>query len=242
MPAVLAFSVMSMTSETSISILIVEDDKPLASGIAKGLKESGYACRVVTSIEAAQFDLDKELPSLVLLDLGLPDGDGKEFLEVIRKRNPALPVIITTARSEIADRVNGLEGGADDYLVKPYAFEELLARIRTQLRHFQRGLMQQKVGDLSVDLPSRTATRAGHLLDLTPREFDLMAYLVSLNGEVATRQMLQHEIWNVRSSMTSMDNVIDVHISRLRQKMEIPGAAPLLHTVRGVGFVLKEDK
>lgn len=205
-----------------------------------GLKESGFSCRVAASIDAARALYAAEAPSLVLLDMGLPDGDGTDFLETIRQQDPALPVIITTARAGIADRVNGLERGADDYLVKPYAFEELLARIRTQLRHFKRGLMQQSVGDLSIDLPSRTASRAGQLLDLTPREFDLLAYMVSLNGEIATRQMLQNEIWNVRSSMTSMDNVIDVHMSRLRQKMEVPGSPPLLQTVRGVGFVLKE--
>ena len=230
-----------MTAENPISILIVEDDKALATGLAKGLQESGYACRVAASIDYARTLYDSELPNLVLLDMGLPDGDGTELLASIRKRDPALPVIITTARSGIADRVNGLERGADDYLVKPYAFEELLARIRIQLRHFQRGLMKQTIADLSIDLPSRTASRAGKLLDLTPREFDLLAYLVSLNGDVATRQMLQQEVWNIRSSMTSMDNVIDVHISRLRQKMEVAGALPLLHTVRGVGFVLKEN-
>ncbi len=230
-----------MTAEKNISILIVEDDKALAEGLARGLTESGYACRVATSVDHARSLFAAARPSLVLLDMGLPDGDGSEFLETIRKLDPALPVIITTARAGVADRVSGLECGADDYLVKPYAFEELLARIRTQLRHFQRGLMQQQIGDLSIDLPSRKASRAGQLLDLTPREFDLLAYLASLNGEVATRQMLQEEVWKVRSSMTSMDNVIDVHVSRLRQKMDVPGAPLLLHTVRGVGFVLKEN-
>jgi DNA-binding response OmpR family regulator len=136
--------------------------------------------------------------------------------------------------------VNGLESGADDYLVKPYAFEELLARIRIQLRHLERVQLQRTVGDLRIDLPSRTATRGEELLDLTPREFDLLAYLASLRGEVATREMIQREVWNIRSAMTSMENVLDVHVSRLRQKLQADGGAPLLHTVRGVGLVLKE--
>jgi len=228
-------------ADGDILILIVEDDPILAEALSLGLDEAGFRCRVAGSITAAEeWLLAEEKPSLVLLDMGLPDGEGTDFLGTVRQRDPSLPVIITTARSSVSDRVNGLERGADDYLVKPYAFEELLARIRTQLRHVQRSKLQQKVGDLAIDLPSRTATRLGEVLDLTPREFDLLAYLVSLQGEVATREMLQREIWKVRSSMTSMDNVIDVHVSRLRQKLNVDGLPPLLHTVRGVGFVVKE--
>ncbi len=222
-------------------ILLVEDDKNLAASLSKGLVEAGYVCIVAGTVSETKSLLYDEPPALVLLDMGLPDGDGSELLHFIRETNAELPVIITTARSGVSDRVGGLEGGADDYLVKPYAFEELLARIRIQLRHSDRVRLQRAVGDLTIDLPSRNASRAGRLLDLTPREFDLLAYLVSLRGEVATRQMLQEHVWNVRSAMASMANVIDVHISRLRQKLEVPGEAPLLHTVRGVGFVLKED-
>ncbi len=229
-------------TESSISILVVEDDVVLADALSMGLSEAGYACRVAHSIKDARDMFDTVTPSLILLDMGLPDGEGIDFLEGVRETEATLPIIITTARSGVSDRVTGLERGADDYLVKPYAFEELMARIRTQLRHVQRSMLQQKVGDLSIDLPSRTASRAGTVLDLTPREFDLLAYLMSLQGEVATREMLQHEIWKVRSTMTSMDNVIDVHVSRLRQKLNIDGLPPLLHTVRGVGFVLKEAK
>ncbi len=229
-----------MPKDDGVSILVVEDDKALAEGLVLGLREAGYTCCSAETVKAAEKYFQQESLSLVLLDMGLPDGDGRDFLVKIRTEKPALPVIITTARSGIADRVDGLERGADDYLVKPYAFEELLARIRTQLRHLRRSSLQQSVGDLSIDLPSRTASRAGQVLDLTPREFDLLAYLVSLQGEVATREMLKHEIWNIHSTMTSMDNVIDVHISRLRQKMDPPGLPSMLHTVRGVGFMLKE--
>jgi len=230
-----------MANDTEHLILIVEDDGNLAASLSKGLREAGYGCQVAASIQAAKILFSAELPSLVLLDMGLPDGDGSDLLKTLRQRDADLPVIITTARSGIADRVDGLEGGADDYMVKPYAFEELLARIRIQLRHSERVQLQRTVGDLKIDLPSRTASRAGQVLDLTPREFDLLAYLASLNSEVATRQMIQQEVWNVRSAMASMDNVIDVHVSRLRQKLDIAGCAPLLHTVRGVGLVLKEQ-
>jgi len=222
------------------SILIVEDDTSLANRLAQGLQEAGYACGIAGSIKDAEAVLLEKTPALVLLDMGLPDGDGADFLETIRSKHSDLPVIITTARLSVSDRVGGLEGGADDYLVKPYAFEELLARIRIQLRHSERGQLQWLVGDLKIDLPSRTAKRAGELLDLTPREFDLLAYLASLHGEVATRHMIQQEVWNVRSAMASMENVLDVHVSRLRQKLDMPGHAALLHTVRGVGLVLKE--
>ena len=229
-----------MAKERRSMILLVEDDVSLADRLVRGLEETGYACRPATSIIEAKRLLDQERPDLVLLDLGLPDGDGKDFLAGLRKSQPELPVIITTARSSIADRVRGLEGGADDYMVKPYAFEELLARIRIQLRHSERAQLQWLVGDLKIDLPTRTVTRAGDLLDLTPREFDLLAYLASLRGEVATRQMIQQEVWNIRSAMASMENVLDVHVSRLRQKLDAGDRPPLLHTRRGVGLFLKE--
>jgi two-component system copper resistance phosphate regulon response regulator CusR len=225
----------------SHSILIVEDDEALAGRLAQGLEEAGFTCRTAGRIADAETALGERVPRLVLLDMGLPDGDGTELLKLVRSRYGPLPVLITTARSGVGDRVSGLESGADDYLVKPYAFEELLARIRTQLRHYDRTQTQLSVGDLSLDLTTRTAVRSGQPLDLTPREFDLLAYLASLRGDTATRQMLQENVWHVHSVMTSMDNVIDVHISRLRQKLDEAGEKMLLHTVRGTGFVLKED-
>ncbi|MDF7799369.1 response regulator transcription factor [Pontiellaceae bacterium B1224] len=229
-----------MKTEANDLLLIVEDDVSLAERLAQGLQEAGYDCRLAESIQDAETILQETMPALVLLDMGLPDGDGGDLLATIRTRHAELPVIITTARSRLSDRVGGLESGADDYLVKPYAFEELLARIRIQLRHQERIQLQRTVGDLKIDLPSRTATRGEQLLDLTPREFDLLAYLASLRGEVATRDMIQREVWNVRSAMASMENVLDVHVSRLRQKLQADGGAPLLHTIRGVGLVLKE--
>ncbi|MBN2069266.1 MAG: response regulator transcription factor [Opitutales bacterium] len=222
-------------------ILVVEDDRTLSESLCKGLSEAGYSCRTVHSRKEAA-DAMELLPDLIILDLGLPDGDGIAVLKMVRNRSAELPVIITTARSELSSRLKGLSSGADDYMVKPYSFDELLARIRIQLRHFERTQTRWEIGDLVIDLPSRTASRSGQVLDLTPREFDLLAYMASLHGEVATRQMLQESIWKVRSNMTSMDNVIDVHASRLRQKLGEFGGVPLLHTVRGVGLVLKEGK
>ena len=227
-----------MVDEKNDLILMVEDDANLAQSLFQGLEEAGFRVCRAESIAEAQALFAEQRPALVLLDLGLPDGDGSELLETIREHDVDLPVIITTARSDLSDRVAGLENGADDYLVKPYAFEELLARIRVQLRHSDRGQLHWRVGELVVDLPSRTATCAGEALNLTPREFDLLVYLAGLQGEVATRQMIQREVWKVRSSMDSMENVIDVHVSRLRQKLGEHAA--LLHTVRGVGLALKE--
>jgi len=221
-------------------ILLVEDDKNLSASLFQGLEEAEFCCRVAESLQAAQSLLKEQRPALVLLDMGLPDGDGRDLLKTIRLNWADLPVIITTARSGLADRVGGLEEGADDYLVKPYAFEELLARIRIQLRHFKRGRLQEMVGDLEIDLQRRMASRGELALDLTPREFDLLAYLASLRGEVAPRQIIMQEVWNVRSVMASMENVLDVHVSRLRHKLAESGCPPLLHTVRGVGLVLKE--
>jgi len=235
-------SFLFMERDEGTLILLVEDDKTLSESLRRGLVESGFSCRCAATFGEAEAALREALPALVLLDMGLPDGDGAELLRHIRRRDAKLPVIITTARSGISDRVGGLENGADDYLVKPFAFEELLARIRVQLRHSERAQLQWTVGDLKIDLPTRTASRGGTPLDLTPREFDLLAYLASLRGETATRQMLQLEVWHVRSAMASMDNVIDVHVSRLRHKLDLSGGAPLLHTVRGVGLVLKEPE
>jgi two-component system, OmpR family, response regulator MprA len=229
-------------NESVRDILIVEDDRHLAERLTDGLEEAGYRVRRASSSRQAMSRLVEQRPDLVLLDLGLPDADGLDLLRAFREKEPHVPVIVTTARDQVVDRVAGLEGGADDYLVKPYAFEELLARIRTQLRHAERAQVEQRLGDLVVDLKARTARRGERTLDLTAREFDLLACLVALRGEVASRDMLQRTVWKVTSRMTSMDNVIDVHISRLRQKLDVRGEVPLLQTLRGVGFVLKAAK
>ncbi len=224
------------------AILIVEDDAHIAKRLTDGLGEAGYNVSRAASGAEARLLWTDSIPALILLDLGLPDEDGMDLLQELRQKHPALPVIITTARDRVSDRVKGLENGADDYLIKPYSFDELLARIRTQLRHFERALLQRIVGDLEIDLRTRSATVRGAVLNLTPREFDLLALLASLNGQVASRDMIQREVFNVKSRMTSMNNVIDVHIFRLRKKLRQCGSSPLLQTIRGVGIALRKTE
>jgi len=228
--------------ESQPAILVVEDDAHIAERLTDGLGEAGYNVSQASSGAEARLLWTDSIPALILLDLGLPDEDGMDLLQELRQKFPALPVIITTARDRVSDRVKGLEDGADDYLIKPYSFDELLARIRTQLRHSERALLRRTVGDLEIDLRTRSATIRGAVLDLTPREFDLLALLASLNGQVASRDMIQREVFNVRSRMTSMDNVIDVHIFRLRKKLSQCGSSPLLQTIRGVGIALRKTE
>jgi len=226
-----------------MSVLVVEDDPALAASLTRGLREAGFDLTHVTSAHAARSALAEPAVQLVVLDLGLPDGDGLTLLAELRRTRPALPVIITTARTKVDDRIGGLDAGADDYLVKPYAFGELLARIHALLRRSAVAQpVQQHLADLTLDLRARTVRRGAAAIELTPREFDLLLYLLEQRGQTVAREVLAREVWQVRSRFTSMDNVIDVHISRLREKIDKGHAVALLHTVRGVGFVLEERR
>lgn len=223
------------------TLLLVEDDARLARSLDQGFSENGFAVMIADTLKVGQKRLAEASLDLVLLDLGLPDGDGLELIRSLKFTNPMLPVIITTARGELDDRLRGLDSGGDDYLVKPYAFAELLARVRALLRRMpSRHSEVWRVGDLEVDTLSRTVTRADQVLELTPREYDLLMRLVRAQGEVVTRDMLAREVWRQRAWTTSLDNAMDVHISRLREKLDKNHPTPLLHTVRGVGFLLKE--
>jgi two-component system copper resistance phosphate regulon response regulator CusR len=207
----------------------------------QGFREQNFEAELAGSLAAARSRLAQGGINLVVLDLGLPDGDGFELLRDLAKLPELPPVLITTARGELDERLRGLEGGAEDYLVKPYAFAELLARVRILLRRTEpRAGGTLRVSDLELDTLTRRATRAGAPLDLTPREFDLLAHLALARGAVVTREMLARSVWQQRSWTASMDNVIDVHISRLREKVDKTAPVKLLHTVRGVGFMLKE--
>ena len=173
----------------------------------------------------------------------LPGKDGLEILGTLRNRGIQTPVLILTARDAVDEKVLGLDGGADDYLVKPFAFPELLARIRALLR---RGRIDQvlrhKVADLEMDLVTRKVSRSDQNIDLTAKEFELLEYLLRNQGYVVSREMLTRDVWKGTQRATPLDNVIDVHITRLRKKVDDPFGAPLIHTIRGVGFVIKETK
>jgi DNA-binding response OmpR family regulator len=223
-----------------LKILIVEDDPKVAFIVQKGLNEAGISTVLAESGGKALDRFAAEAFDMALLDLGLPDRDGRDVLAAMRAKQPNLPVIIVTARDEISDRISGLDAGADDYLVKPFAFSELLARIRAlQRRAKPVESAEVRIGDLAVSLLDRTARRAGHLVDLTPREFDLLAYLARHAGETVSRDMLARDVWHVTSRVTSLDNVLDVHIAHLREKIDKPHPVKLIRTIRGVGFVLE---
>ncbi len=220
-------------------ILVVEDDKKVARALREGLQAEHYDVRVASTGEEGFFLVNHEVFDLVLLDLMLPRRDGVEVLTTLRKRGLQTPVLILTAKDTVDDRVQGLDLGADDYLVKPFAFPELVARIRALLR---RGRMDQvlklQLDDLEMDLLTRRVTRRGLTLDLTAKEFELLEYLLRHQGRVVSREMLARDVWQVAARATPLDNVIDVSIARLRRKIDDPFEKKLLHTLRGVGFML----
>lgn len=223
-------------------ILVVEDEKKVAKALGDGLGAQGYEVAVAHTGEEGFFQLNEHTFDLVLLDLMLPGRDGYEVLGAMRKRGMTTPVLILTARDAIEDRVLGLDTGADDYLVKPFAFPELLARIRALLR---RGATEPatrlRLADLEMDVMARRAVRNSHGLHLTAREFELLEYLLRHRGEVVSREMLARDVWQTPSRATPIDNVIDVHIARLRRKVDDPFEQKLIHTVRGIGFVAREE-
>ena len=220
-------------------ILVVEDERKVAKALRDGLEAEHYEITVARTGEEGFFLVNEQSFDLVVLDLGLPGRDGLEVLETLRKRGMQTPVLILTARDTLDDRIAGLDRGADDYLVKPFAFPELLARIRALLR---RGRIEQvsrlKYETLEVDLLERRTTRAGQQIDLTVREFDLLVYLLRHQGRVVSREMLARDVWKETGRATPLDNVIDVHVARLRKKIDDAFDVKILQTVRGVGFVI----
>jgi DNA-binding response OmpR family regulator len=220
-------------------VLVVEDRKKLLQGLKRGLEEEGYEVVAAATGEEGYFRATTEPVDAVVLDLLLPGRDGLEVLRGLRANGFTKPVLILTARDAVEDRVRGLDGGADDYLVKPYAFAELSARLRALLRRDGGGRETVlRADDLEMDLLSRRVVRAGAELDLTPREFDLLAYLLRHKGAAVTRDMIAREVWKDPVGTTS--NAIDVCVTMLRKKVERPGARPLIQTVRGVGYALRD--
>lgn len=223
-------------------ILVVEDEKKVAKALKEGLEAEHYEVTVAHTGEEGFYLVSSQTFDLVLLDLMLPGRDGIEVLRTLRSRELQTPVLILTAKDAVEDRVLGLDSGADDYLVKPFAFPELLARIRALLR---RGRTDQalklKLADLEMDLVTRKVIRTGKSIDLTGKEFELLEYLLRNHGHVVSREMLTRDVWQETSRVSPLDNVIDVHITHLRHKIDDPFDKNLLHTVRGVGFILREN-
>ena len=219
-------------------ILIVEDEPKSAAFLREGLSEAGFNVDVAEDgvdgrFKALQMDYD-----LIILDAMLPGLDGWSLLRELRSGGKSVPVLFLTARGEVTDRVKGLELGADDYLVKPYAFSELLARVRALMR--RRGERQPEVlqiADLSVDLLGRRATRGSVRLDLAPQEFALLSLLARRQGEVLSRLVIAEQVWDM--NFDSDSNVVDVAVRRLRRKVDDPFPVKLIHTVRGMGYVLE---
>ena len=226
-----------------VKVLIIEDDAKTARAIRQGLGGEGYDASIARTGEEGFFQLTAEAFDLVVLDWMLPGRDGIEILKAMRARSAKPPVLLLTARDTVEDRVVGLDSGADDYLVKPFAFAELLARIRALLRRTaQEEVLRRQVGDLVLDIQSRRVWRAGQEIVLTPREFDLLVYLMRYEGQLVTRQMLAQDVWREPNRATPLDNVIDVHLAHLRKKVDEGRHAKLIQTVRGVGFMLREEK
>ena len=224
-------------------ILVVEDEQKVADALSEGLEGERYDVVVERTGEGAFFRITTETFDAILLDLGLPGRDGLEILRAVRSRGLKTPVLVLTARDSLEDRVTGLDSGADDYLVKPFAFAELVARIRALVR---RGRVADaprlNAGDLDIDLITRKVMRGGKPVELTVREFELLEYLMRLQGQVVSREALARDVWREPSRTTPLDNVIDVHIARLRRKVDHDQPVKLIHTVRGVGFMLREGE
>ena len=224
-------------------VLVVEDEHKIADALKKGLEAEGYLVTTAASGEEGFYCLTTEEYDLMLLDLMLPGRDGIEILKSIRSKGISTPILLLTGRDTVEDRVLGLDSGADDYLVKPFAFPELLARMRLLLR---RGNKEPQhlfaVVDLELNLLTHRATRAGHPLELTAKEFELLVYLLQHQGEVVSREMLAQDVWLIRERSTPLDNVIDVTIARLRRKVDGTCEHKLIRTVRGVGFSIGEGQ
>ena len=222
-------------------ILILEDDTPLANFLRKGLEAEHYAVDVATDGEsgrdlAVTYDYD-----LLLLDLNLPKRDGLSVLQEVRAAKETVPILVLTGRTKVEDRVTALDQGADDYVVKPFSFSELSARVRALMR---RGKMPQQtmlqVDDLVLDRVERKVERAGQRIDLTSKEFSLLEYLMRNSGRCITRAMIIEHVWNISFDTTT--NVVDVYINYLRKKIDENATRKLIHTVRGVGYLLSHNE
>ena len=223
-----------------VRILVVEDEKKVASFIKKGLEEEGYAVDVAADGEEGLTLGLTRVHDLIILDIRLPRMDGLRVLQALRHDSVTIPVLLLTVRATIEDKVLGLDAGADDYLTKPFAFQELVARVRALLRRrTEAEPTVLRIGDLRLDPARRTVTRGDEKVDLTPREFALLDYFMRNPGRVLTRTMIAEHVWDY--SFDTSTNVIDVYVNYLRKKVDAGREPKLLHTIRGVGYVLKAE-
>ncbi len=220
-------------------VLVVEDQMRHLDSLRRGLEAEGYDVATASTGEEGLARATKEIVDAIVLDLMLPGRDGMSVLRDLRSKGFSKPILILSARDAVEDRVRGLDEGANDYLVKPFAFAEFLARLRALLRRNLSGLdLVLKAGDLTVDVVSRRVTRSGAQLDLTGREYELLEYLVRHKNEVVTRDMIALDVW--REPTGAMTRIIDVYINALRKKVDRIGPSALIQTVRGVGYVLRD--
>jgi DNA-binding response OmpR family regulator len=221
-------------------LLLVEDDPAIQGFLKRALEESGYQVDTASSGKAGEVAALEGVHDAFIIDLGLPDMDGLDLIVRFRAQGLSAPVLILSARRSVDDRVKGLEQGGDDYLTKPFAIAELLARLRNLLRRTPAAVnepVRLQAGDLQLDLVRHEARRGDQLLQLTPQEFALLEYLCRNAGRVVTRTMILDHVWGMRIDPAT--NVVDVHIYRLRSKVDHDSSIPLIHTIRGVGYVLK---
>jgi two-component system copper resistance phosphate regulon response regulator CusR len=227
--------------KAAVRILVIEDEPKVGRALEEGLRAEDYEVTLASTGEEGFFLASTRPFDLIVLDILLPGRDGLEILGTLRKGGMRIPVLLLTAKDAIEDRVAGLDTGADDYLVKPFAFPELSARIRALLRRGKQDPSPLRIDTLEIDLAARAVSRDGQRIELTPREFELLEFLVRNQGRVVSREMLCREVWKEPARATPLDNVIDVHVARLRRKIDDPFQRKLVHTVRGVGFTVRED-
>ncbi len=222
-------------------ILIIEDEKRMASFIARGLKEEFYAIDVAADGQEGIFLAESNPYDLIILDIMLPGKNGIEICKELRDKKMNVPILLLTAKSSVKDKVIGLNAGADDYLSKPFEFEELLARVHALLRRkfVDNKVMMLKVGDLEMNQLSHEVSRAGKQITLTSKEYTLLRYLMIHKNQVVTRTMISEHVWN--EDFDTLTNVIDVYVNYLRNKIDKGFKFPLIHTVRAIGYVLKEE-